>query len=64
MTWRLENTRDTTAPKCANCSWWAGCEGPAGQCGQHEIKTLDLAVCTGWRGHNLPEGDLIVTEDE
>jgi len=28
------------------------------------MKTLDLSVCTGWRGHNLPEGDLIVEDKE
>lgn len=49
MSARLETRRDDTSEKCANCGWWLGKTAPSGLCQHHDIKTLDLAVCSGWR---------------
>lgn len=45
----LENRRNNTEPRCANCGWWNGRATSAGRCDRHTITTLDLAVCTDWR---------------
>ena len=56
MNSKLEIRRANNEQKCANCSWFQGGETPAGQCGAHGIKVLDLAVCTEWRdGDTLAE---------
>jgi hypothetical protein len=62
---RLVYMRGDQAPKCATCGWWAGRDGigPAALCEQHNVKTLDLAVCTGWREHEVLEAE-IVKDDE
>jgi hypothetical protein len=60
----LAISRQTGAPKCCNCGWWAGRdgEGPAALCEQHNVKTLDLAVCTAWREHEVHEGEIVREE--
>ena len=64
MNARLEIARADVSPKCANCGWWHGRETDitAALCNQHEIVTLDLSVCSGWR-----DGDVqieILTGDQ
>lgn len=64
MTWRLEIQRSSVTAKCANCSWWLGkgSDAPAAMCTQHDIKTLDLGVCTGWRGQAQEEHEIMEPE--
>jgi hypothetical protein len=61
---RLDGRREDTSPKCATCSWWLakGTEATAGECGQHGVKTLDLALCSGWRAQSRVEHDIIEPE--
>jgi hypothetical protein len=62
---RLGYMRQTIEPHCCNCGWWAGRDAPgaAALCEQHNVKTLDLAVCSAWREHEVHEGE-IVKDDE
>lgn len=46
---RLEIARNDPRPKCATCGWWRGGDGHVGRCDHHDMKTLDLTVCTAWR---------------
>jgi hypothetical protein len=61
---RLAYMRSDQGPKCATCGWWAGRDGigPAALCEQHNVKTLDLAVCSAWREHEVHEGEVIAKE--
>lgn len=60
----LETLRETNAPKCSNCGWWQGKEGPAGRCTRHQCETLDLAVCTAWRDGDPVQEILPPEKDE
>jgi hypothetical protein len=62
---RLAHMRQTAEPRCCNCGWWAGRDGTASvaQCEAHAMRTLDLAVCTTWREHEVFTGE-IVKDDE
>jgi hypothetical protein len=62
---RLAYMRQTSEPRCCNCGWWAGRDapGPAAMCEQHNVKTLDLAVCTGWREHEVHEAEIVREEE-
>jgi hypothetical protein len=62
---RLVYMRSDQAPKCATCGWWAGRDGigPAALCEQHNVKTLDLAVCSGWREHEVFTGEIVREEE-
>ncbi len=61
---RIEIRRANTEPKCANCGWWTGQAQPAGRCDRHDIKTLDLAVCTDWRDGDPIQTLLIPEKDQ
>ncbi len=62
MNQRLEQRRDDATPKCATCSWWQGAFLSAGTCDVHDMKTLDLSVCSDHRpqvqtGEVMEEGE-------
>jgi len=61
---RLESRRANSEPKCANCGWFEGGDMPAGRCGRHDVKTLDLAVCTDWRDGDVTQTVLPPEKDE
>lgn len=60
---KLEARRANSEQKCANCGWWKGQTTPAGHCERHEIKTLDLAVCSDWRDADVIQ-DVLPPESE
>jgi hypothetical protein len=59
---RQEISRADPRAKCANCGWWQGGDGHIGMCEHHNIKTLDLATCTGWREVAAP-AEILKPED-
>ncbi len=57
-----EIDRQTPEAKCANCGWWQGRDSEttrAAHCDLNEVKTLDLACCSGWREHRILSGQII-----
>lgn len=61
---KLEARRANSEPKCATCGWWQGLEAPAGMCGLHDVKVLDLSICTGWRDGDVIQDVLPPEKDE
>ena len=65
---RLEARRENSEPKCANCGHWGSRDTDfrIGKCGNVSIvdlTTLDLAVCTAWKLHEVHTGR-IMKDDE
>ena len=63
---RLENRRNDTTAKCANCAHWSerdSADKPWGICDRRKMDTPDLATCTGWELHVVHDGRVLRADE-
>lgn len=64
---RLENRRNDSTAKCANCAFWSKRDSVLAVWGDctlaDDTSTTDLTVCSAWRLHEVHTGKILPPEE-